>query len=111
MDTQENTDNQLFYATVLMYEDGAFEIRKSDVKGLFIYVDSFDELITETRWVASHLLASNHDLDPDQIRDSVLHLKFYRVVEKESRQEPDYSDLFPSILLDNREIQRPLQLA
>lgn len=111
MIAQENVHSLNFYGTVLIYKDGTLAITESDIKGLFIEVDTLHELISETRWVASHLLESNHGLDAEQIRKSVLHLKFEMAIEDDPKSKTESADLFPSILLSSTEIERPMHYA
>ena len=100
-----------FSVTVLVYEDGTLALTDSDIKGLFIEVDTFHELFVELLWVASDLLELNHGLSAEQIAESALRLEFKFVTDTVHQQKTSPLTSFPGVLWGNNELTHPLQIA
>jgi len=100
---------QIFSVTVLVYEDGTLTITDSDINGLFIEVDTFNELFVELLSVASDLLELNHGLSAEQIVESALRVEFEFVTDTVHQQNTSPLTSIPGVLWGNNELTHPLQ--
>ena len=106
MNAKEHRNASVFYATVLVYEDGTLVIMDSDIKGFFIQAKNLHELFVESKWVASELLNLT-----DETTGSTLELKFEFVVEDEPHIKTIPIGLSAPIVLEKKEMSRSLELA
>lgn len=77
-----------FEATLLVYNDGTHAVCESDIKGLVLETDSWEEMRSELLWVSARLLRKNHGLDDEEIANATIRIKAYQVFESPESKSP-----------------------
>lgn len=100
-----------FSIPVLAYPDGTLAVVDSDIAGLVIEVNSFDELLIELPRVADRLLRSNHKLTDEEIAECELRFSLVPFAEPVDKTEIASRPSLPRISWLPTVPSRPLEYA
>ncbi len=102
---------QMFSIPVLAYSDGTLAVVNSDITGLVIEVNSFDELLVELPRVADRLLRSNHKLTDEEIAECELQLSLVPLAEPVDETEVTPRPSLPKMSWLPTQSSQPLEYA